>query len=194
MWSSAIVGDVAIGQRVLSAQTNAQKFQEMQEQAVKFAQAQAERLSKVGMLISEAQYGLHGSAGGGIKFWKIGISGEATAGISGINREQENYNRIYRDIRRAQDSVLDKLNKGEIKGEEFVGRYTKTFQDFATEADRLVKEMGDEKFGASSMVTRPFGSDKVGDIITGAAKAISEGQKGFKDWPDEGNKEPGLGP
>jgi hypothetical protein len=195
MWSSAIAGDETIGQRVLTAHTNAQKFQEMQEQAVKFAEAQASRLAIEGVLISQAEYGAKGGIQGGISLWKIiGISAGASAGVSGRNIEQDNYNRIYRDIRGAQDSVFDKLNKGEIKGEEFVEQYTKTFQDFATEADRLVKEKGDEKFGASGMVTRPFGSDKVGDIITGAAKAISEGQKGFKDWPDEGDKEPGLGP
>jgi hypothetical protein len=174
MWSSAIVGDVAIGQRVLSAQTNAQKFQEMQEQAVKFAQAQAQRLEKQGVLISEANYRTGGGIEGGISFWKIiGISGSASANISGTNREQENYNRIYRDIRRAQDSLLDKLNSGELKNEEFVGQYTKTFQDFATEADRLVKEKGDEKFGASGVVTRPFGSDRLGEGLI----------KGTRDWP-----------
>jgi hypothetical protein len=173
MWSAAVGGDPVLARRVFEAPTVATREQELQEQAVKFAQAQAERLAKEGVLISQANYRAEGGIEGGISFWKIfGVSGSASASISGENREQENYNRIYRDIRRAQDSVLDKLNKGEIKGEEFVGRYTKTFRDFATEADRLVKEMGDEKFGASGMVTRPFGSDRLGEGLS----------KGYRDW------------
>jgi len=174
MWSSAVAGDETIGRRVLMAPTNAQKFQEMQEQAVKFAEAQAPRLAKEGVLISQAEYGAGGGIKGGIGFWKIiGISGEASASISGKNMEQDNYNRIYGDIRRSQDLLLDKLNRGELKDEEFAGQYTKTFQDYALEADRLIKEKGDEKFGASGMVTRPFGSDKLGDGLS----------KGARDWP-----------
>ncbi len=174
MWSAAVGGDKEIGMRVLGASTNVQRSQEVQQQAVKFAEAQANRLTKQGILISEANYEAKGGIEGGISFWKIfGVSGSAGAGVSGSNREQDNYNRIYGDIRRAQDSLLGKLNKGEIKEEEFARQYTKTFQDYALEADRLVKEKGDEKFGASGMVTRPFGSDKLGDGLS----------KGARDWP-----------
>jgi hypothetical protein len=158
MWSAAIAGDRSFGQRVFDAPTAKSRDQEMQQQAMKFSQAQGQRLSKEGVLVSRAEYSAKGSVEGGIKFWKlIGVRGGAEAGISGANVEQENYNRIYRDIRRAQDSLLGKLNSGELKNEEFIGQYTKTFQDFATEADRLVREKGDEKFGASGLVTRPFG-------------------------------------
>jgi hypothetical protein len=167
MWSAAVGGDQVIGQRVLAAPTNAQRSQEMQEQAVKFAEAQADRLSKQGVLISESSYG----AEGGFKLFGAG----ASAGISGVNREQENYNRVYRDIRTAQDSLTSRLDKGEIKGKEFVGQYTKTFQNYAAESDRLIREKGDEKFGASGMATRPLGSDKAGDVLI-------KGAKGAKDW------------
>lgn len=134
----------------------------MQEQAIKFAEAASERLLKQGVLVSESSW--KASAGVGGKFI---LKASAEAGVSHENREQDVYNRIYRDIRKVQDELVGKLTRGEISREEFSKQYTSMFQSYASETDRLVKEKGDEKFGASGLVTRPLGLDAVGDALTG---------------------------
>lgn len=149
MWSAAVSGDTVLARRVIEAPTRATREQELQEQAKKFAETTSGRLAKQGVLISNAEYS--GEAGG--KFFIFG----AKAGISHINTEQDNYNRIYGDIRRAQSELVGKLERGEIKKEEFEKGYSNIFQSYASEVDRLVKEMGDKKFGADSMVSRPLG-------------------------------------
>lgn len=65
MWSAAVAGDSVLARRVLDAPTNAARNQELQEQAMKFAQAA--RLAKQGALVSSADY----SAGGSIGLKKI---------------------------------------------------------------------------------------------------------------------------
>ncbi len=149
MWNVAVSGDTVLGRRVYEASTRAMREQELQEQAVKFAQAASSRLSKEGHLISRADYS--GGLGGTFKIFT------GNAGISHTNTEQENYNRIYRDIRKAQDDLVGKINRGEIKREEFEKGYSRIFQSYALEVDRLVREKGDKKFGASAFVFRPLG-------------------------------------
>lgn len=152
MWSAAIKGDRVLGQRVYEAPTMANRNQEVQEQAVKFAEAAASRISKHGVLVSAAEYSA--SAGGKILLF----GAEVSAGHR--NLEQDNYNRIYGDIRRGQEELLGRLNRGEIKREEFEKQYSNLFQSYAKETDRLVKEKEDKKFGADSIVTRPLGIER----------------------------------
>ena len=176
MWSAAVSGDVVLGRRVYEAPTRAMREQELQEQAIKFAQASAHRLSREGVLVSRAEYS--GSFGG--KFKIIGGS----AGISHINTEQENYNRIYRDIRKAQDDLVGRLNRGEITQEEFEKRYSNIFQSYASEVDRLVKEKDDKKFGASAFVFRPLGIDR--GLGGGRTEGLSDEE--MKKVTDEGTR------
>jgi len=154
MWSAAVSGDEVLARRVYGAPTAAMREQELQEQAVKFAQDAAARISKEGLLVSKADY----SAGAGISLKKIiGIGGEV--GISHTNLEQDNYNRIYGDVRRGQADLLGKLNRGEITQEEFTKRYTDFFKGYASEIERSTQEKTYKEFGASSLKSRPFGID-----------------------------------
>lgn len=152
IWSAAISGDTVLGRRVYEAPTRATREQELHEQATKFAQATAERLAKEGILISRAEY----SGGIGGRFLIFG--GKVGAGHT--NTEQDNYNRIYGDIRRAQDDLVGRFNKGGVTREEFEKQYSNIFQSYASGVDRLVKEMTDKKFGADSIFTRPLGIDR----------------------------------
>lgn len=194
MWSAAVAGDRTLARRVLDAPTNKLRNQEMDEQAVKFAQASAARLSKEGILISYSQFS--GSAGGsfggsfklfgsseirsagdiggssGLKGGLLGFNLGGSAGIGHRNTEQETYDRIYRDIKTAQSDLLGRLNRKEITKEDFEKQYANIFQNYSSEVNRLIQEKGDDKFGASGVVTRPFGSDKLGKSL----------QQGARDW------------
>jgi len=149
MWSAAISGDEVLARRVYGAPTAAMREQELQEQAVKFAQDAAKRLAKQGFLVSEANYS--GYAKGGVLIFG------GKVGIGHTNTEQDNYNRIYGDIRRSQTNLVGKLTRGEITREEFNKRYTNLFQSYASEVDRLVRGKTDKEFGASSAISRPLG-------------------------------------
>ncbi|MEM4722127.1 MAG: hypothetical protein QXT73_08725, partial [Candidatus Methanomethylicaceae archaeon] len=174
MWSAAVSGDTVLGRRVYEAPTRATREQELQEQATKFAEATAARLSKQGILISEARY----SAEAGGKFLIFG----GHVGTGHTNTEQDNYNRIYGDIRRAQSDLVDRLNRGEVTKEEFEKQYVNIFQSYSSEVDRLVKEMTDRKFGADSLIYRPLGFDRGFGRTSGLSdeeleKVIEEGSK-----------------
>jgi hypothetical protein len=174
MWSAAVSGDEVLARRVYGAPTTAMREQELQEQAVKFAQDAASRLAKHGSLVSSADY----SAGGGLKIGKI-IGFGASTSIGHRNIEEDNYNRIYGDVRRGQTDLIGKLNRGEITQEEFAKRYTEFFKGYASEIDRLTQEKTDEKFGASSLVHRPFGKDLGGPRLDDKTvdKILEEGRE-----------------
>jgi hypothetical protein len=182
MWSAAVSGDEVLARRVYGAPTTAMREQELQEQAVKFAQDAASRLAKRGMLVSSTEYSAGGEISLGIRK-VIGI--DAGAEIGHRNVEEDNYNRIYGDVRRGQADLLGKLNRGEITPEEFTKRYTDFFKGYASEIDRLTQEKTDEKFGASSLVhiAKDLGGSRLDD--KSLDKVIKEGREALSKIKDE---------
>jgi len=182
MWSAAVSGDEVLARRVYGAPTTAMREQELQEQAVKFALDAASRLAKRGMLVSSAEYSAGGEISLGIRK-VIGI--DAGAEVGHRNVEEDNYNRIYGDVRRGQADLLGKLNRGEITQEEFTKRYTDFFKGYASEIDRLTQEKTDEKFGASSLVhiAKDLGGSRLDEKALD--KVIKEGREALSKIKDE---------
>ncbi len=182
MWSAAVSGDEVLAQRVYGAPTVPMREQELQEQAVKFAEDGASRLAKRGMLVSSAEYSAGGEISLGIRK-VIGI--DAGAEVGHRNVEEDNYNRIYGDVRRGQADLLGKLNRGEITQEEFTKRYTDFFKGYASEIDRLTQEKTDEKFGASSLVhiAKDLGGSRLDEKALD--KVIKEGREALSKIKDE---------